>query len=218
MDISLLTQFNPWWTEKTVPTALLGSQKRPYFDLVKKNLENKFIILLYGLRRVGKTTILYQTIKELLANGIDPLSIFYFSFDEKVAGIKEVIALYEEKVIKTKISGGQEKYFCFFDEIQKAKDWQNQIKILYDTHPGLKIFISGSSSLFLQKQASESLAGRLIDILVKPLGFGEFLHWQNIKIDTKNPEIYQTTAQPLLMDYLRKGGFPEITLEKDNEL
>ena len=89
MDISQLTQFNPWWTEKTVPANLLGSQKRPYFDLVKKNLENKFIILLYGLRRVGKTTILYQIIKELLAKGANPLSIFYFSFDEQVASLKE---------------------------------------------------------------------------------------------------------------------------------
>lgn len=218
MDISQLTQFNPWWTEKKVPTALLGSQKRPYFDLVKKNLENKFIILLFGLRRVGKTTILYQIIKELLSKDINPLSIFYFSFDEQVAGFKEVVSLYEEKIVKTKINSSKEKYFCFFDEIQKTQDWQNQIKILYDTHPGLKIFISGSSSLSLQKQASESLAGRLIDILVKPLDFAEFLDWQNIKIDAKNPEIYQTTAQPLLMDYLRKGGFPEITFEKDNEL
>jgi len=216
MDISQLAQFNPWWTEKAVPTALLGSQKRPYFGLVKKNLENKFIILLYGLRRVGKTTILYQTIQEILSKSINPLSIFYFSFDEQVAGIKEVIDLYEEKVVKTKTS--KEKYFFFFDEIQKVEDWQNQIKILYDTHPGLKIFISGSSSLSLQKQASESLAGRLIDILVKPLSFGEFLDWQNIRIDAKNPEVYQTSAQPLLMDYLRKGGFPEITFEKENEL
>lgn len=218
MDISQLTQFNPWWTEKIVPATLLGSQKRPYFDLVKKNLENKFIILLYGLRRVGKTTIFYQIIKDLLSKNINPFSVFYFSFDERAANIKEIISLYEEKVIKIKISGGKKKYFCFFDEIQKVENWQNQIKILYDTHPGLKIFISGSSSLSLQKQASESLAGRLIDVLVKPLDFAEFLDWQNIKIDAKNPEIYQTTAQPLLMDYLRKGGFPEITFEQDDEL
>ncbi|MCG2689713.1 AAA family ATPase, partial [Candidatus Parcubacteria bacterium] len=145
MDISQLTQFNPWWTEKKVPTNLLGYQKRPYFDLVKKNLENKFIILLYGLRRVGKTTILYQAIKELLDRNIDSLHIFYFSFDEQVAILKEVVNLYEEKVIKTKINKGdkKEEYFFFFDEIQKIEDWQNQIKILYDTHPGLKIFISG---------------------------------------------------------------------------
>jgi len=106
----------------------------------------------------------------------------------------------------------------FQDEIQKAKDWQNQIKILYDTHPGLKIFISGSSSLSLQKQASESLAGRLIDILVKPMSFSEFLDWKNVKVDFANPEIYQPIAQPLLMDYLRKGGFPEIVHENSDDL
>jgi len=201
-----------------VPKPFLGAKKRPGFDLIQKYLDKRFIILLYGLRRVGKTTMLYQTIHALLDKKINPLSVLYFSFDEQTAAIKDVVSLYEEKIIKEKINSGKEKNFCFFDEIQKAKDWQNQIKILYDTHPGLKIFISGSSSLSLQKQASESLAGRLIDILVKPMSFSEFLDWKNVKVDFANPEIYQPIAQPLLMDYLRKGGFPEIVHENSDDL
>ena len=215
MDINTLNNFNPWWTQKKVPEALLKEHRRPQLAVLKKYLDKRFIMLLYGLRQVGKTTLLYQLIDILLKKN-DPFSILYFSFDDRTATIEDLLKFYEEKVLKKKISDA-EKTYLVFDEIQKLPNWQEKIKILYDTHPNAKILLSGSASILLQKPAKESLAGRIIDFQVKPLTFCEFLAWRKIPVDFKHPEIYQDTAIPAFMDFLRKGGFPAIIDEQDDE-
>lgn len=214
MDISILSDFNPWWAKGTVPEMLLGDRERPVVTAIKDNLDLRFIVLLYGLRRVGKTTALYQTIRHLLGKNTNPYNILYFSFDDEKAEIRDIIREYEEKILKKRISGCKGRVFAFFDEIQKVKDWQNKVKTLYDLNPNLKIFLSGSASASIQRGATESLAGRMVSIFVNPLSFSEFLEWKGVKADTKRPEITQRDMQPLLMDYLRKGGFPEITHEE----
>ncbi len=217
MDIEILSKFNPWWVEKNVPAELTGTHKRPILDEIYKYLDKRYIILLYGLRRVGKTTILYQIIDELLKKGEEPANILYFSFDDKTASIGEIISAYEEKVRKKRI-GESERAYLFFDEIQKVGDWQSDIKILYDLHPRLKIFLSGSASIALQRKSKESLAGRIIDLFVTPLTFSEFLQWKGVNIDMKKPEMFQLEIKPHFMDYLRKGGFPEIINENSDEI
>ena len=216
LDIEALTLYNPWWAQKKVPKIFLKEHKRPQFDLIKKHLTKKFILLLYGLRQVGKTTLLYQLIQYLLDKGTNPLTIFYFSFDEKTADFKELLKIYQEKILKKKLINVN-KVYVIFDEIQKIDDWQTKIKILYDTHPNIKILLSGSASVSLQKQSRESLAGRIIDFFIKPLSFKEFLDWKKINFDLKRPEVYQSVIMPEFMDYLRKGGFPAIIKEKEDE-
>jgi uncharacterized protein len=217
LDIDTLVQFNPWWTQKRVPQIFVGEHQRPQFKTLSKYLDKRFIILIYGIRRVGKTTLMYQLIDYLLKKKTDPSRILYFSFDDKSASLEELIKIYQEKVIKDNISDST-KIFLFFDEIQKLPDWQSKIKILYDLRPNIKILISGSASVSLQKKSRESLAGRITDFFIKPLSFSEFLHWKNIKVDLKKPEMYQAKMKPLFADYLRKGGFPEIVGEKEDEL
>ncbi|MFH1587980.1 MAG: ATP-binding protein [Candidatus Diapherotrites archaeon] len=217
IDFTVLTQFNPWWVKGVVPEAFLGLRKRPVFGLLKSYLDKRFIVLVYGLRRVGKTTVFYQLIQHLIDSKFNSDNILYFSFDEKSASIEGVVSAFEEKVLRKRIADAG-KVFVFFDEIQKVRDWESKIKILYDLNPNLKIFLSGSASVSLKRKSSESLAGRMIEFFVKPLSFAEFLEWKNMKIDLAKPEIFSREAMPLLMDYLRKGGFPEIVFEKSDEV
>jgi len=209
MDVGALEKFNPWWVGEGVPPGLLGTHRRPYFEEAAKYIDKRFIVLLYGLRRVGKSTILYQLADMLLKKGINPLRVLYFSFDEQPAQIEQILSAYEEKVIKGRIGG--QKTYLFLDEVQKVGDWQSKLKVLYDLNPDLKIFVSGSASISLQKKAAESLAGRVVDVHVKPLSFREFLQWKGAKMDESRPELYQKEASLHLADYMRKGGFPEIT-------
>jgi hypothetical protein len=215
METEKLAKFNEWWTTKKVRAGLLKPRKRPLFFNVQDYMKNRQILLITGLRRVGKTTLMYQLIQDLLDKKVKAEKIVYFSFDEEIADFDDLIQTYEEKVLLKKIR--DEKIYIFLDEIQKCRDWQNKIKISYDLYPNVKFIISGSASVQISRKAKESLAGRIFDFLLEPLTFREFLDWKNIKIDEKKIELFQREAMPLFYDYLRKGGFPEIADEEDDE-
>ncbi len=215
MEIEKLAKFNEWWATKKVKTSSLKPHKRPLFFDIQKYIKNRQILLITGLRRVGKTTLIYQLIQHLLDEKTKSLQIVYFSFDEEIADFDDLIKTYEEKVLKRKIQ--DEKIYIFLDEIQKCKNWQNKIKISYDLYPNIKFIISGSASVQISKKAKESLAGRIFDFLLEPLAFKEFLEWKNIDIDKKKLELFSRDIMPLFYDYLRKGGFPEIIDEEDDE-
>lgn len=215
MEIEKLIKFNDWWVTKKVKPSLLKPYKRPLFFKILDYIDTRQILLITGLRRVGKTTSMYQLIQELLERGIKETHIIYFSFDEESADIEDIIKTYEEKVLKKKIES--EKLYIFLDEIQKCKDWQNKIKIYYDLYPNLKFIISGSASVQISKKAKESLAGRMFDFILQPLSFKEFLEWKNLEIEIKKIELLKSRIMPVFYDYLRKGGFPEIVDEEDDE-
>lgn len=215
MDIEKLAKFNEWWTTKKVKASLLKPHKRPLFFHIQEYMKNRQILLITGLRRVGKTTLMHQLIQDLLDKKVKAEKIVYFSFDEEIVDFDDLIQTFEEKVLLKKIQ--DEKIYIFLDEIQKCEDWQNKIKISYDLYPNVKFVISGSASVQISRKAKESLAGRIFDFLLEPLTFKEFLDWKNIKIDENRMELFQREAMPLFYDYLRKGGFPEIVNEEDDE-
>ncbi len=216
MDISKLVQFNEWWTTGKVRESLLKEYKRPLFGTIVNSLKDRQITLLYGLRRVGKTTLFYQLIDELLKSGVTPKNILYFSFDEFVEDLNDLVKTYEVEVLRTPLAEAG-RVFIFFDEVQKLEDWQNKIKIFYDLYPNIKFFLSGSASITIQKKANESLAGRLYSFMLKPLSFSEFLALKNVRFSFEEWNIYESRVLPLFHDFLRKGGFPEIINEKDED-
>jgi len=153
--------------------------KRKLFNMLTEETGSKQIISLTGLRRTGKTTILKQLIDHLITSeGIERERILFYSFDEEQPKIEDVIREYETKLGKN-ILQTKARVYIFLDEIQKLDNWQYQIKRFYDSYPNLKFFISGSSSLFIRKQAMESLAGRIYEFTLDPLSFEEFLMFKN---------------------------------------
>ena len=215
MDVELLSRFNNWWITGKVKRELLFSYKRYLFQKLLQNLEGRQMVLLTGLRRIGKTVLLYQLINELLQKGVKPRNIFYFSFDEERYGLEEVINTYRNEVLKHNLE--KERVFLFLDEVQKSENWANQVKIWYDLYPNLKFFLSGSASLILQRKTKESLAGRIFEFVLSPLTFREFLELKNIDVKFQDIKIYQERILPFFFDYLRKSGFPEIIDEESDE-
>ena len=98
--LNTLTLQNPWWKKEKVPGIFLGKPRTEFFTKIKKYLPLRQAILIYGLRRTGKTTFLYQLIQHLIDSDIDPLHILYFSFDEKVTDINEILRVYEQNLLK----------------------------------------------------------------------------------------------------------------------
>jgi predicted AAA+ superfamily ATPase len=207
-----IERFNEWWFTGKVRRDLALPFRRYAFSRIMESLGERQILVVTGPRRVGKTTLLYQTISELLETAA-PFKILYFSFEESSVSPKEVLEVYEKKVLKRPFEE-IDKTFVFFDEIQYAKDWPSVLKQFYDLYPNLKFFVSGSSSLLLSKEAVEKLAGRFFFLKLKPLTFSEFLQLKHVT--TENVDVFSRRIEAYFYDYLRKSGFPEI-VDWDNE-
>jgi uncharacterized protein len=201
-----LEYFNPWWRDGKISPVLVGT-RRTIFSKIYPFLNQRQIVLLTGLRRVGKTTIMYQFIDELIRQGVSPYKILYFSFDEMKYDLEELLNQYEADVLREDISG--ENVFLFLDEIQKLDEWPAKIKILYDTKPKLKIFLTGSAQITMWRGARESLAGRFFDFVIRPLDFEEYLDFKSIEIDRERERIFENDLKRYIADYLKIGGFIE---------
>lgn len=207
-----IERFNEWWFTGKIRRELAPPFRRYAFSRVTESLRERQILLVTGSRRVGKTTLLYQTIERLLET-VAPSKILYFSFEESLASPKEVLEFYEKKILM-KPFDEVDRAFVFFDEIQYVENWPSVLKQFYDLYPNLKFSISGSSSLLLSKEAIEKLAGRFFFLKLKPLTFSEFLELKGVKTDRL--EIFSRRVEAYFYDYLRKSGFPEI-VDWDNE-
>jgi len=229
--LDLLIRFNEWWKTGIVRKDLKKDNKRDLFNQILNYLKDKQILAIYGLRRTGKSTLMYQLIDHLISNNIDPKNILYISFDELLTKQTHII----DDVLETySIFMGKKDWkntYLFFDEIQHIDNWQAIIKRYYDIYPGLKIIISGSASLFIKKKSRESLAGRIYEFNLKTLTFREFIKIKNINIPettwSVQPDEIQKAYQKLLLykkdllvqlhDYILKGGFIEVTSEESLE-
>ena len=178
MEKSKLEEFNHWWIKGNVDLELALPFKRDNYKEIEKYMDKRFIVAIIGLRRIGKTTTIYQLIQNLINKQINAENILFFSFDEITVKIGEVIETYKEIHKK---DFREEKIYIFLDEIQKCSNWENEIKKYYDLYPKLKFIISGSESLFIKKKTKETLAGRVFEFNLSTFTFKEYLKISNVK-------------------------------------
>lgn len=217
---SLIREYNPWWAGTPV---VAPEFKRYIYQDIEKYMKTKQILAIVGLRRVGKTSLMKQIIRET-AEKTNIENLFYFSFDDLIAQNPEVLEDVLEYYLKTIAKKGQK--YVFLDEIQKVPYWQDILKRIYDREELIKFVVSGSASLQIKK-SKESLAGRLYDFHMPVLTFREFLDLSGLKIEKQNisyqgfKKTYEdnlhkkTVIEELFSKYLLKGAFPELVYEED---
>ncbi len=180
-------------------------------------INSKKIISLIGVRRSGKTYILYQIISKLRKKGLNR-NIIYISFeDERLTGLSyrnlnEIIEAYFELFPEKR----DEKIYIFFDEIQEVKHWEKFVRRIYDSL-NANIFLTGSSSKLLSKEIATSLRGRTITYEIFPLSFKEYLKFRDIQINLYSSKSISFIKKNL-ENYLLQGGFPEIALEENEDV
>jgi len=217
ITLRALQNFNEHWITGKIPDRLKEQNKREQFNELHANLRKRQILSITGLRRVGKTTLMFQLIDILLQEGVHPDNILYFSFDEITAKQIEIIdELIQYMLSKEKTEKKETLKFIFFDEIQKVENWQALLKRYYDLKYPLKCIISGSESLLLKGKTKESLAGRNYEFTIPTLSFREFLQFKGIIIEKKaNEKHYEELLKnkqkikSLFDEFILKGGFPE---------
>lgn len=191
---------------------------RSLLPSLEKEINSDKIIVLTGMRRVGKTTLvrfLYdrlQNSRKLFLDLENPLNQTYFSPQdfEKVKMYLDQLAI-----------GRGEKLTVFLDEIQNVKNLPSVVKFLYD-HYGIKFILTGSASFYLKNLFSESLAGRKRLFELFPLDFREFLNFKAPQI--KKPTLSGKIDKPLFLlldtyftQYLDYGGFPSVVQKTSHE-
>ncbi len=164
-----------------------------------------------GMRRTGKTYLLYQEMESLLAQGVDQHSIFYLNFED------DRLPSLSPGSLAALIDGFYELYpenharqcYLFLDEVQNASDWSKVLRRLLDTRQ-IQLTITGSSAKLLSKELETSLRGRSLATEVWPFSFLEYSKARSIPLPAP-PHSFQTAdlIRQNLTSYLKEGGFPE---------
>lgn len=171
--LSVLSQFNPWWSGKNIPD--LPEWRRAVFGELFTWIYTPpapRAVLLSGARQVGKTTLLLQAISELLRKGVPAGNILYATFDHpsiKLAGIDFLLQAWRERELRNE---GHE--YLFLDEAQFIRDFGVWIKHQVDFNKDRRIAFTGSAMPLIHKQ-QESGVGRWHTIPLPTLSFYEYL-------------------------------------------
>ncbi|MAF37070.1 hypothetical protein CL622_08205 [archaeon] len=217
MKLEKLNEWNPWWEKPDLIKAFEGKERTHYQDIID-SIQIREIIIITGIRRSGKSTLMYQMISKLLDKGTKPEQILFINFEDpklRNDSLEDLYQAYKEELNPNK------KTYIFFDEIHKKKGWEAWIRKQYDLKKDLKFVISGSSSQLLKKEYSTLLTGRNLTFEIFPLSFSELLRFKNINYDkTKLSKgiIQDKTKHKIvntLSHYIKKGGFPEIILKPE---
>lgn len=179
-----LLENNSWWQNRHMDFKFLLDKVRKEFRNIQKNLDEKRILSIIGPRRVGKSTLIYQTIHYLLEEKqIEPKRILMFSGDDPSLffhendRLSDVLNVYFDEILEENIAKLSSKVYIFIDEIHFIKNWQNFLKTYFDRKYNIKFIVTGSSSLHLFKDSNESLLGRIENIYILPLNFHQFLNF-----------------------------------------
>lgn len=232
--MKVLWQYNPWWKAPSAVKDDAKPQRRLAYYEALRMLNHPSIrrfIVLSGVRRVGKTTILYQIIDKLLDEGIHPRNILYVSFDNpmlKLVSVETVLSVYESMY---PIEG--ERYL-FFDEIQYTDDWELWMKVIYDSRKDIHMIATGSASPILEKGSADSGTGRWNILKIPTMSFYEYCRLLGLD-DPLSSDVIQpcdlsdmdhaqlgdlvNRFMPLrnhFNRYLTIGGFPELVLSGDD--
>ena len=193
---------------------IIIDQKEMYLDnpLISRDydLEENVNYCFVGIRRTGKSYMMYQQIHNLMNDGISSSQIVYVNFeDERLLeiGVDDLNTILE---IGIEFSGSKGKPYLFLDEIQNVDGWEKFVRRVADMK--YRINITGSNSKMLSKEIASTLGGRFMIVNVFPYSFKEYLsanHIENIMVDQigtkKRADIVSQYEQ-----YVTYGAFPEL--------
>ncbi len=192
--------------------------KRELYSEIEPYIHSPEAIVITGMRRTGKTTLLRMIFDEIESGNKlfldleNPLNQKYFLNENYDAILPSLAGL----GIRS-----DRKAYLFLDEIQSLPNIPAVIKYLSD-HFDVKFFLSGSASFYLKNLFSESLSGRKFLFELHPFSFQEFLRFKNVPApilpnDGSVSDATHLRYDGLFDEYLRYGGFPAVVAEEAHE-
>lgn len=205
---------NEQWETGKMPLPRLDGPlvKRAIFSKLGASAKRKFVTILRGLRRTGKSVLARRFVQLELERGAKASSLAWFEFDRGMKAtaddLASLISFFQSRGAKTIV----------LDEVAFVAGWQDVLKRFYD-RTELKFIVTGSSALEMDRRSAESLAGRFDLLSVKPFSFSEYLELLGKGAPStqlaliKNQEELQLRCE----EYLVAGGLPEAAKIADSE-
>ncbi len=203
---SVLNEWNFW--EKPVPEFF---PRKEYQSKINIYLKSGEIIILKGIRRSGKSTLLINHIRHLISNGVGINETLFVNFEYPRFNselnsdlLEQIFEVYREFI------NNETQPHIFLDEVQNVSQWEKWVLTGYELNRA-HFYITGSSSKLLSKEFGTALSGRHLDIDVFPLSFSEYLLFRDIKKpDKKTMATQRITYKKAFNEYIKSGGFPKI--------
>jgi len=194
---------------------------RKMTEKIKPFLAVRDVLLFYGARQVGKTSLMKVIQKNYVSEptlffdleNVDYLNLLNKSPELFVAFLRSYHNWTDDKRI-----------VVFIDEVQYLDNPTNFLKYIHDNHPTIKLIVSGSSTLEIRGKLKDSLVGRLMKFDIYPLSFEEFLIFKNKKNlanlvgKTSEFDIIDNEMRFYYEEFIRFGGYPKVVLANDINL
>jgi predicted AAA+ superfamily ATPase len=186
-------------------------------DLIERSytVEDTLNYVFVGLRRVGKSYLMFQQIRHLLAKGHSKDEILYFNFEDDRISSLNVSDLNLIKICY------EEMYDCkpifFLDEIQIVEHWEKFARRLADQ--GYRVYITGSNAKMLSSEIATTLGGRYMILNIYPFSFKEYLFSLGIDLSIKNAVYkHHKDINKIFENYFKFGGLPELMHVSDKRI
>jgi len=197
-----------------------GLFPRDALRIASKFLERREIIVLTGVRRSGKSSLMHLLYDELITNReVSSSDILYLNFEDErlidfnTGDFERITELFLE------MGGTMGKAWFFLDEVQNAKGWEKWLNRLYESED-VRAVVTGSNASLLESDISSALTGRNRQITVYPLSFREYLAWKGV--DVADPDLLKqedrAAVRSAFSNYIVQGGFPEVVKTGDDTI
>ena len=167
--LKILIDWNYWGNYKDKSIERLF-----YLNRLKDFLDTREIIVIKGVRRSGKSTIISQFIRKFIEKKVSPKNSLIVNFEDprfrnlNLDLLNKIYEIYLEELLP------DETHYVVLDEVQEIEGWEKFARFLSEAKK-IQVFITGSSSKLLSEEYSTLLSGRHVDLDMFPLSFKEFL-------------------------------------------
>lgn len=172
-----------------------------YLDELKNKMHNGMIKVVTGIRRCGKSYLLFKIFVDyLIAQGVDKQHIIKVDLEDRrnkeLRDPDKLLNYIDSKMQDEKM------YYILLDEVQHVPEFEEVLNSYLHVE-NADVYVTGSNSKFLSKDVITEFRGRGDEIRVKPLNFTEFV------------SVYNGSEDKALEEYLLYGGLPKVVLTKD---
>jgi len=212
--IAILHDWNYW--DKILP----DTKMRAYYDnKIGTYIQYDEIVVIKGIRRSGKSTLMINQMKRLLSKGVDSKNILFVNLeDPRFINHLDVGLLEQIKEVYQEYLDPDSKPYIFLDEIQNIPNWEKWVNKEYELKLS-KMILSGSNSAMLSSEIATTLSGRYLAVDVYPLSFKEYIAFKDIQVQRKLDVVSQKIVLNRAFEtYIKYGAFPKVLAYEERDI